>query len=68
MESGKMVLMKRFAGQEQRLRHRDQTCGQQGKERVGGTESNSEICTLACVKQIATGKLLYRQGAQPAAL
>ena len=37
MESRKMVVMNLFVGQEQRCRHRKQTCGHNGV-RVGGTE------------------------------
>ena len=32
---------------------------QWGKEKVGQTESSTEIYTLPCVKLIATGKFLY---------
>ena len=35
MESREMVLMNLFAGQEQRRRHGEQTCGHGGKEKVG---------------------------------
>ena len=33
-----------------------------GKEKVGRTESSIDIYTLPCVKQMASGKLLYSIG------
>ena len=50
----KMALMNRFAGQQWRHRHKEQTYGhRQGgewKERVGQMESSVEAYTLPCVK------------------
>ena len=54
MESRKMVLMNRFAGQQWRHRPKEQTYGhRQGgewKERVGQMESSVEAYTLPYVK------------------
>ena len=55
MESRKMVVMNIWAGQEQRLRHREQTCGHR--------ERSTEIYTLPYVKQIASGRYGVSQGA-----
>ena len=59
MESRKMVQVNLFAGQEQRHRHREWTCGH-GGEGEGGTnwEIRIDIHTLPCVKQIDSGNLL----------
>ena len=59
----KMVQMNLFAGPEQRHRCREWTCGHGGK-REGGTnwEIRIDIYTLPCVKQIASGNLLYSTG------
>ena len=52
MESRKTVLMKLFAGQQWRFRHREQNYGHEwsGDEREGGTygESNMETYTITC--------------------
>ena len=58
-----MVLMSLFAGQQWRLRHREQTCGHSGG-REGGTngERSMETYTRTYVKQIARGHLLYDSG------
>ena len=37
MESRKLILMKIFAGQQWRCRHREQTCGHGLREGEGGT-------------------------------
>ena len=56
------------AGQKYRLRHREWTWATAG-EGEGGTnwESSTDRCTLPCVRQTASGKLLLSTGAQPAA-
>lgn len=52
MESRKMVLLNLSSGQEQRQRHRERTYSHRGgKEKVRGTDSNSDIDT-PCVKQL----------------
>ena len=58
-----MVQMNLFAGQEYRHRCTEWT----GGHRVGGEggmnwEIRSDIDTLPCVKQIASGNLLYSTG------
>ena len=60
MEPRKMVLMNLFAGQEWRHRCREQICGH-SKVSWGQNElkQQHEVYTLPCVKQIASGKLLY---------
>ena len=54
MESRKMILMKLFAGQQWRHKHREQTYGQEGggwrKERMGFMEKVTEKQTLPYVK------------------
>ena len=51
MESKKkMVLMNLFAGEEWRIRYRDQNCGHWGKERVGQIEISIAIYTPLSVK------------------
>ena len=46
-------------------RYTEGTCGHRaGKERVGWIERVTWICTLPCVKQTASGKLLLTQEAQ----
>ena len=40
----------------------------EGEERVRQTESSTKTYTLPYVKQIADGKLLITQGAQPSTL
>ena len=37
-------------------------CTQQRKERVGQTERVTDIYPIPCVKQMASGKLLYNTG------
>ena len=56
-----MVQMNLFVGQE--CRRREWTCGHGGKGE-GGTnwEIRFEINTLPCVKQMASGNLLYSTG------
>ena len=58
-----MVQMNLFAGQEQRRRHRERTRGP-GGEREGGMnwEIRIDIYTLPCVKQVASGNLVYSTG------
>ena len=58
MESRKMVLMKLFAGQQWRCRHREQTVDTVvvGESGMNG-ESSIDMCILSCVKQIASEKL-----------
>ena len=48
-----MVLMKLFAGKEQRLRHRERTCGHSrgGMGAMNG-ESSSSMYTLSGVRQL----------------
>ena len=61
--------MNLFVGQEQRHRHREQACGQEGEGEGGmNRESSTEIVTPVCVKQITSMKLPITQGAQPGAL
>lgn len=57
LESRKMVLMNRFAGQKQG--RREWICGH-GREGEGGTidMSNTDTYMLPCVKQIASGMQL----------
>ena len=63
MESRKMVLMKLFAGQEERHRHREWTCGQSGEGESGSSRDSSiDINAVPCVKQAARRKLLYNTG------
>ena len=51
MESRKMVLMNIFAGQQWRLRQREQTCGHHGGRRGwGNRERIMETYTLPYVK------------------
>ena len=57
MESRKIVLKNLFAGQGQRDRHREQTCGHSRGRR--GWDELRETFTLPYIKQIASGKLLY---------
>ena len=60
MESRKMVLMKLFAGQQWRPRHREQTYGHVGerKERVRCMERVTWKLTLSYGKQIVSGNVL----------
>ena len=59
-----MVVTNIFVGQEQRHRRREQTYGHGvGVEESGKNwKSSTDIYTLPCVKQIASGKLLYSTG------
>ena len=62
-----MVLMKLFAGEQWRQRHREQTYGHGGggtgrKERVRGMERVTGKLTLPYVKQTADGNLLNDSG------
>ena len=59
-----MVQMNLFAGQEYRHRCREWTCGHGEGGRGGGMnwEIGIDIYTLPCVKQIASGKMLYSAG------
>ena len=65
METRKIVLMKLFAGQQWRLRHREQIyrhgTGEVGRRRGMHGESNMEI-TLPYVQSIANGNFLYDSG------
>ena len=45
MESGKIVLMKLFSGQEWRRRYREQTCGRGGEKGVGQMEKGASTHT-----------------------
>ena len=58
-----MVLMKLFAGKEQRLRHREWTCGHSrgGMEGMNGESSNS-MYTPSGVRWMAAEKLQYSTG------
>ena len=60
---GKMLQMNLFVGQEQRCRRREWTCGHR-QVGEGGTnwEIRFDINILPCVKQIASGNLLYSTG------
>ena len=52
-----------FAGQEQRCRCRERACGHGGEEGSGmNWEIQIDMYTLLCVKQIASGNLLYNTG------
>ena len=54
-----MVQMDIFAGQEQRCRHREGTCGHRGGGAGGmNWESSSDVHTPPAVKQVAGGKLV----------
>ena len=64
VESKKMAQMNLLAGQEQRRRRREQTWWYR-KDAKGikmNWEAETHIYTLPCVKQIASGKLLYSTG------
>ena len=52
------------AGQQSRRRHREQTCGHGGKERVDGWRRRVEACTLLLRKQPASRRQLEDSGAQ----
>ena len=57
-----MVQMNLFAGQEQkRRRHRERTRGHGGQGEMNW-KIGIDICALPCVKQIASGNLLYNAG------
>ena len=59
-ESRKAVQMNPFAGQEQRHRHREQTCGHSGDGESGMNGAcGTDTYIPPRVKQIASGKLLY---------
>ena len=64
MESRKMVLMKLFAGNHWRHRHREQTYGYSVGEKGehGHMEGVTWKHTLLYVKWIASGNLLYDSG------
>ena len=63
VESRKMIQMNLFAGQEQKGRHGEQMCGHRGAGEGGmNWEIRFDINTLLCVKQIASGNLLYSTG------
>ena len=64
-----MVQMNWFSGQKLRHRCREQKYGHQGGKAMGGGgggvmnwEIGIDILTLPCVKQIASGNLLYITG------
>ena len=61
-----MVLMNLFAGQEERFRHRKQTCGR-SREMRGWEKLESSIETRTLC-EIASGKLLYNTGSSTNAL
>ena len=62
MGSKKMVLMIPYAGPRWRRKHREQTGGQWGRRGWDKLRSSPETCTLPCVKQIASGNLVYAAG------
>ena len=68
MESRKMVMVNLFAGQKQRGRHGEQTCGHRREGEGMNFESSTEICTLPCVNYIASGSSYAARGAQLGAL
>ena len=55
--------MNLFGGKEYKHRHREWTCGH-GGEGEGGTnwEIGIDICSLPCIKQLASGDLPYSAG------
>ena len=61
VESRKMIQMNLFAGQKQRLRHREWTC-EHGVGEGMNWEIGIDICALPRVKQIASGNVLYSAG------
>ena len=60
----KMVQMNLLAVQEYTGRYTEQTCGHEGREKEGemNWESTIDMDTLQCIKQIASGDLLYSTG------
>ena len=62
MESRKMVLMILFAELPQKHRHREWTCGHRGERRGIKWESSADIYMPPCVKQTASGTLMYSTG------
>ena len=69
LESRKMVQMNLFAGQNIDANVENGLVDKAGEEE-GRTnrESSPDVCTLPCVKEIASGKLSTAQGAQLGAL
>ena len=64
-----MVLLKLFAGQEERRRCGKWTCGcKVGKGRVGRIERSADTSTLSCVARTRVGSFCITQGAQLGAL
>ena len=62
----KMVLMNLFPGKESRCRYREQTAVTGGEGECGTNgESNTDIYTLSCVKQIGVRSCDITHGAQP---
>ena len=58
-----MVQMNLFAGQEQRRRLREQKGGHRGGKEGGmNWKMRMDIYTLPCIKQVASGNLLYNTG------
>ena len=55
-----------MAGQGHRRRHREQTCGQRGKERVGQMYRAALTRTPLYVRQATEGKLLCNRERSPA--
>ena len=62
MDSRKIVLMKLFAGQEYRHRHREQTCGHRRWRRGWDRPTGALKHTHYICKERANGKLLYNTG------
>ena len=59
-----MIQINLFPGQEQTCQHTEQTCGHRKKGREDGMnwESSTDIHTIPCVQQKASGKLLCSTG------
>ena len=68
MESRKTVLMNPFAGQQWRCRHRKQTCGHGGEERVRQAEKEAWKHTVSRVNRQPVGICSMTQGTQTRAL
>ena len=62
MDSRKMVLMNRLAGQEQTCRRRKRTCGHSNGVGGGKLTDRVDIYTVLCIKLTASGRLLYNTG------
>ena len=60
----KMVQMNLLAVQKYRGRYTEQTCGHEGGGEEGemNWESTTDMYTLQCIRQIASGDLLYSMG------